>query len=102
VINDAGEMTGLIRLDDMRAAFLQPELADLIIAQDIAVRQVRCLHPSDNLNRALEKMTVSGCAELPVVATPDSRHVLAMVGRHELVQAYSEKMEDLMRQKKST
>jgi len=101
VVNDAGEMTGLIRLDDVRAAFLQPDLADLVIAQDIVVHQVRYLHPSDNLNRALEKLSVSGCTELPVVAGPDSRRVLAMVGRDELVQAYSKKMEELMRQKES-
>lgn len=98
VLNDRQEMTGIIRLDDLRGAFLHPELQDLVIAEDIAFHRYTPLYPEDNMNQALRKMTQARCEELPVVEREGSKKVIAMLGRREILQSYSRRMEGLMRE----
>ncbi|MBN1867483.1 chloride channel protein [Candidatus Sumerlaeota bacterium] len=99
VVNAQGDMVGVIRLDDLRSAFMEPDLASLIIARDIAFQRFEPLATTDNLNTALRKMRAARCSELPVVRDEGSNEIVGMLSQHELTQAYSGRMDELMRDK---
>jgi CIC family chloride channel protein len=88
-----GTLTGLIRLDDLRSAFMEPTLQELVIAKDAATTQFQALLPTDTLKMALHKMSQSRCAELPVISDADSGRILGLLSRSEILQAYNAEMQ---------
>ncbi len=86
-------VTGIVRLDDLRAAFMQPDLGNLIISRDVATTDFNPLTPEDSLKHALQQMARSQCGELPVVDSSSSRRIIGLVNRHEIMQTYGAEME---------
>jgi CIC family chloride channel protein len=86
-------VTSIVRLDDLRSTFMQPELQSLLIAKDVATTEYEPLAPADSLKAALRKMAQSHSAELPVVESISSRRIIGLISRHEILQAYSTGME---------
>ena len=95
VLSTDGLLHGIVRLDDLRAAFLQSDLVDLVIADDVAVHAFEPLLPEDTLNRALAKMATSHCSELPIVKRPGPQVILGILGREEVLQMYSQRIAEL-------
>jgi CIC family chloride channel protein len=94
--NAKGELTGIIMLDDLRAAFFEPDLFPLIIARDIAVRSFPRIYLEDDLSSALRKMMESNATELPVVDEQQSSVVLCTLSRQDLIQAYHRSVRDYL------
>lgn len=95
VVDDAGTMVGMISLNDIRAAFLDPELAQLLLAQDIAESGFEPILLDETLNDALRKFVASNREELPVVERDAPDRVLAMLDRRDLMVAYNQAMQKL-------
>jgi CIC family chloride channel protein len=95
VLGNDGLLHGIIRLDDLRAGFLQSDLTNLVIAEDVTVHAFEPLLPENTLNRALAKMAASRCSELPIVEKPDSQVVVGMLGREEVLHLYGQRIEEL-------
>ena len=95
VLGNTGGLHGIIRLDDLRTGFLQTDLTNLVIAEDVTVHAFEPLLPEYTLNRALAKMAASRCPELPIVEGPDSQTVVGMLGREEVLYLYGQRIEEL-------
>lgn len=87
-INATGRMTGIISVQDIRQFMLDEELADVVVAKDMAAPKVLCLMPDDNLNDAMEKFSVRDLDELPVVADLEKNIVVGMLRRKDVITAY--------------
>lgn len=92
VVNDQGEMTGVVFLDDIRSAFFEPEIFPLVIARDIEVTSVPTIVEGENLSSALRKLMESRSAELPVVDENEPTRVVGMLSRQDLILAYHKKV----------
>jgi CIC family chloride channel protein len=95
VVNENGYLTGILSLTDMRKVMFERNLHQFIIAKDIATEGVLTVTPGDSLKTALRKMTEAEIRELPVVSDEDSRRVISMLSRKDVIQTYHDEIERL-------
>jgi len=101
VVNEKGEMAGVILLEDLRSAFFEPELFSLVIARDIAVKSFPVIFLDENLSSALRKLMESGSTELPVVEEKNPKVAVGLLSRHDLILAYHKRMRDFLARRDS-
>jgi CIC family chloride channel protein len=92
VINEGGEMTGIISINDIREILVERELDQLIIMKEIAEEEVPFVTMDDNLATVLRLFTIHEMDSLPVVEQQDSRKLLGMVRRRDVIMSYYEKL----------
>jgi chloride channel protein, CIC family len=95
VVDDRGRLTGIFSLRDVRLALTGSTIGPLVLAADLAVRPVMSVSPGDDLHTALRRLTELNLDELPVVAPDDPTRLLGLLGRRELVSAYTNQIEAL-------
>jgi CIC family chloride channel protein len=95
VLNASGHLTGIVSLTDMRRVMLERDLHQFLIAKDIATGGVITVTPEDSLNTALKRMTEAEIRELPVVSSEDSRRVVSMLSRKDIIRTYHDEIERL-------
>ena len=95
VLDESGHLTGIISLTDMRKVMMERNLHQFLIAKDIATDQVLTVTPGDSLKAALRKMTEAEIRELPVVSEVDSRRVISMLSRKDIIRTYHDEIERL-------
>jgi len=95
VVDENGYLKGILSLTDIRRVMLERELHHLVVAKDVATLDVLTVTPEDSLKTALEKMTEAEIRELPVVSKEDSRKVLSMLSRKDMVRVYHHEMKGL-------
>jgi CIC family chloride channel protein len=95
VVDNDSRLKGILSLTDIRRVMLEKELHKLVIAQDIAVEEVLTVTLEDDLNTALKKMTAAEIRELPVVSREDSRKVISMLSRKDIIRTYHDQIEGI-------
>lgn len=90
VIDDSGKMTGIVSLQDVKN-ILQHDKEERLNRKvgSICNREVITLTPNDSLYTAMELFDIKGIEEIPVVETLDSRWVLGMLKRRNVINAYN-------------
>ncbi|WP_152053868.1 chloride channel protein [Tautonia marina] len=95
VVDDEGLLTGIFSLRDVRLALLGTgNLGALVVADDIA-RSPMTVTPEDDLHTALKRMTELNVDELPVVPADGPNRLIGLLGRKDLVRAYTAQIEAL-------
>ena len=97
VIDDRGEMSGILSVNDIRQLLDQDHASGLVIAHDIATRPVVTLSTADELNTALMRFVARDVEELPVVTPEDPKRVVAMVSRRDLIAEYNRRRLERMK-----
>jgi CIC family chloride channel protein len=93
VVNEKGLMTGIFSLNDLRRIVREEEsLHLLIVAEDIAVKDVITTHPDENLNEVMKKFGRLNIEEIPVMEREGSQNVIGMVKRKDVIDAYNREM----------
>ena len=82
VVDEKESFKGLIRFQDIRPVYRDPEVHRNLLAFDIMVRETPVLTENDSLDRALKTFELIDIDTLPVVAQRDSKKLVGMV-RHE-------------------
>jgi len=89
VVNEEGDMIGILSFSDIREVIFEEELADLIVANDLATKNVVTLSPNNNLNEAMELFAQLDVDQLPVVKVSDDKKVIGMLTRGDVIAVYS-------------
>jgi len=92
-VDKEGHLKGILSLTDIRRVMLEKELYKLVVAKDIATERVLTVTPEDNVKTALRKMTEAEIRELPVVISEDSRRVISMLSRKDIIRTYHNEIE---------
>jgi hypothetical protein len=58
-VNDEGDMVGILSFSDIREVASEDGLEHLVVANDMATKDVVTLSPNHNLNEAMEKFAGS-------------------------------------------
>jgi CIC family chloride channel protein len=95
VVDQAGRLTGIFTLRDVRLALLGSDWGPLVLATDLATRPVLTVTPGDDLHTAMRRLTELNVDEIPVVAPEDATHLVGLLHRRELVSAYSTQIQAL-------
>ncbi|RLB74958.1 MAG: chloride channel protein, partial [Deltaproteobacteria bacterium] len=97
VVNSEGLMTGIFSMTDIRRILNDDIPPTLVIAGDIATRNVITATPEDQLTDVMKKLTARNLDEIPVVDTEIPHKVLYMMSRRTLLAHYAEQMEKTKR-----
>ncbi len=93
VVNAEGLMTGIFSMTDIRRILNEDIPPTLVIAGDIATRNVITAVPDEYLTGVMKKLTARDLDEIPVVDAENPQKVLYMLSRRTLLAHYAEQME---------
>ena len=93
VVNSDGLMTGIFSINDIRRILNEDIPPTLVIAGDMATRNVISATPDEHLTTVMKKLTARNLDELPVVDSENPRKVLFMLSRRTLLAHYAERVE---------
>jgi CIC family chloride channel protein len=85
--DEEGRLLGVIDLHDVKSRFSDPEISDLVIAEDL-VTEIPFVTPSESLTSVNEKLWFRDLGQLPVVDSPEGRRFLGVVTRRDLLGAF--------------
>jgi CIC family chloride channel protein len=88
VVDQNGNLTGILSFPDYQEAIFDENLIHLIVARDIATPDVVTVSDEDHLYDALEKITLKDFAILPVVSSLDTTKLLGVLTRRDIISAY--------------
>ncbi len=95
VINMDGEMTGIVSINDIREILIERELDNLVIMKEIADEDVPFVTMDLNLADVLRLFSLNEVDSLPVVEEEDSKKLLGMIRRRDVIISYYEKLKSL-------
>ncbi len=95
VISEKGELVGIVSLQDLRSILLEgEELGDLVVAEDIATKDIIAVDPGDDLNKVLSKFSVKDLEALPVVEKSEDggKKLVGFVSRGDVIARYNQEI----------
>jgi CIC family chloride channel protein len=91
VVNDQGQMTGILSINDIREVLFEESLAQVIIAKDVATPTVVRAFWDESLQDALDKMALINVNELPVVREAAPDEIIGMIAKRDIISYYHER-----------
>ncbi len=92
VINELGHMTGIISLQDVKNLLHDEEQRCTATVGKVCNRNVVFLTPDDTLYDAIRLFDLRGYDEIPVVESPESKWVVGMLKRRDVINAYNQEV----------
>ena len=89
VLDNKGDMTGILSFSDIREMMFEEQLGDLLVAGELSTHKVQVLTPEQNLNEAMEIFSQLDVDQLPVVRNDDKAKVIGMLTRGDVMAAYN-------------
>jgi len=94
VVDGSGRLHGVLSIHDIKDhLFERDSLKNILIAGDIASTSFQTVTPDDNCQTALERLSTASAEGLPVVALSDSRTVIGMLWRKDILDEYQKEIE---------
>lgn len=94
VVDAKGRLDGLILLNDVRDHLFERDiLKDVLIADDIAVKDFAAVTPEDNCQVVLDTFKEINYEGLPVVDPKNRKKLLGMIWRKDIWNAYNKEIE---------
>jgi CIC family chloride channel protein len=88
VVNEHGQMTGILSINDIREVLFEETLAQVIIAKDVATPTVVRAFWDESLQDALDKMALINVNELPVVREEAPDEIIGMIAKRDIISYY--------------
>ena len=92
VVNEEGDMVGIISFTDIRDAAQEEGMEETVLARDLATSDVVTLKPNHNLNEALAKFSELDVEQMPVVKVGDSKKVIGLLRRSDVQAVYNREL----------
>jgi len=93
VLDDGGVLQGVIFFDDIRIFFTERRLpANAVVAQDLQAPTTTVVSLDEDLASALRKFRITMHSELPVVEAKDSKKVVGVLSRRDVIVAYHDRL----------
>ncbi len=89
VVDSEGRLVGMVGHNDYAEQAFDPYLRDIVVVSELATKDVVTVTPEDNLETALDKISLKDFATLPVVASKTDRRLVGIVSRSDILSAYS-------------
>jgi CIC family chloride channel protein len=82
------ELIGMLSYQEISRALGEKGLVELLIAADLSTPVVETVLPTESLLEATRKMGLRGIDFIPVVDAPDSRRLVGLLSRSDILEAY--------------
>jgi chloride channel protein, CIC family len=98
VEDSSGRVLGIFSTDDVRTYLYDDAIWQFVNAADLMIENYLFVTPNDDLNTALVRFTQLNIDELPVLDDAESRHLVGMLRRKELISLYNQRLVEQKRQ----
>jgi len=89
LVNEAGDLTGIISVQDFMGVVFEQDLMDLVVVKELATTAVITVHPEEDLDTAMRKIGYRNIEQLPVVDRETHRKLYGIISRRDMVAAYN-------------
>lgn len=89
LVNGAGELTGILSVQDFMGAVFEHDLMDLVVVKELATVDVITVTADENLDQAMQKIGYRNIEQLPVVDRETGAQLLGIVSRRDMISAYN-------------
>ncbi len=89
LVNEAGELTGIISVQDFMGVVFERDLMDLIVVKELATTELITVHAEEDLDTAMRKIGYRNIEQLPVVDRETHRKLYGIISRRDMVSAYN-------------
>lgn len=89
LVNELGELTGIISVQDFMGAVFEKELMDLVVVKELATTDVITVHAEEDLDTAMRKIGYRNIEQLPVVDRETHRQLHGIISRRDMISAYN-------------
>jgi chloride channel protein, CIC family len=89
LVDAAGELTGIISVQDFMGVVFEPDLMDLVVVKELATLDVITVTEEDDLDRAMRCIGYRNIEQLPVVDQANPRRLVGIISRRDMVSAYN-------------
>jgi len=86
VVDLDGRLRGILSVREVRAALLDPSLAQIAVAGDMSRKEPPVVHVDDDLDSALQKLATAGVTSAVVVSADDA--ALGIITREDILEAW--------------
>lgn len=95
VVDDDERLLGIFSADDVRTYMYDDTIWRIANARDVMTTNVVTVTPENDLNTALNYLTMLNVDELPVVDAHDRSRIIGLLGRKETIAAYHRRQLEL-------
>lgn len=88
VINEQGELFGIVSLEDVRKRTASGKVDEELQVKDIATRSLVVAFPDETLSQVLQRMAPRDLSRIPVVDRQNPKKLVGVVRRNNIVRAY--------------
>ena len=88
MLDHTGKLTGILSFNDYRDAIFNKDLRGLVIARDLATKNLVTVTMENNLYDALELITQKDFSIMPVVSSKDASQLMGVLSRRDIIGAY--------------
>ncbi len=89
VVDDAGELIGIVGIQDMERALAREPIAEKTVADIATIQDLQVAYPYEPMWKALRRLGARDVGRLPVVAQEESRQLVGIVRRSDIIRAYN-------------
>jgi len=89
VVDENGNLSGIISFRDIRLVLNEEQLGHLIVAKEVASSPVITVQPLEDVETALKRMGQTGVSQLPVVDQHNPRRVIGVIHEKDITAAYN-------------
>ncbi len=90
ILDEYGKLWGMVTVSDLERAINDGKSLSKTAVEKIATQHNNLLkaYPDENIGDALDRMSRRGFGRLPVVSREDDRHLVGLIQRRDIVEAY--------------
>lgn len=90
VLDQGGKLWGIVTVSDLERSINNGNPLSTTTVEKIATRSEKLwvTYPDENIGQALNKMSLHGFGRLPVVSRDDPDHLVGLIQRRDIVEAY--------------
>jgi CIC family chloride channel protein len=92
VVNDTGDLEGVLSLQDVKSLITKRGLEDLIIVKDVMPGYIQTLTEDETLASALQKFGLQDVEALPVVYKQNPKKLVGILKRSDIITFYNRKL----------
>ncbi len=92
LVSADGDLTGIISVQDFMGVVFEKDLMDLVVVKELATLNVITVTVDNNIDEAMKKIGYRNIEQLPVVDRENSKKLVGIVSRRDMVTAYNREL----------
>ena len=94
VLDSKGLLAGIITIEDYKGILFEEGLENLVVVKELATSNVITVTENENLAAAMKKIGFKNIEQIPVVDQNNSRKIIGILSRRDIVSAYNKTLID--------